>query len=291
MCGIFAYFGSKLKEEELKEHIDKIGYRGPDNSTNLQVTNKVLFGFHRLAINGLDPKGNQPIVKGHLTLICNGEIYNYKELAKKYNFNLTTGSDCEIILHMFDKFGITEMDKFSLGMLNELDGVFMFVIYDSITDTAYAARDAFGVRPGFICIRENGNVGIASEAKVLTDLCDDLKQFPPGTWWSTNNKFSYNEWYNRKYKKAIITDEKEVCQQIKENLTNAVKKRMMSDREVGCLLSGGLDSSLISALVAKESKHKLKTFSIGMPGSVDLKYAKIVADHIKSDHHTIEVSE
>ena len=126
MCGIFAYKGKLSNEEDLKSHIEKISYRGPDNSKIIKFDNTLLFGFHRLAIVGTNKFGDQPLFHPKdqsFALICNGEIYNYKLLAKKHGFNLKTGSDCEIILHMYKKFGIQQTIK-------SLDGVFMFLLYD-----------------------------------------------------------------------------------------------------------------------------------------------------------------
>ena len=187
MCGIYFYSGN-AGEKELRSQAQKIKYRGPDNTSEL-IENNSFFSFHRLAINGLRESGNQPFFKGNLTLICNGEIYNHKELEKKYGILNKTGSDCEIILELFDLVGIEKTVK-------ELDGVFMFVIHDSADNRTFAARDAFGVRPGFLgtgfC-----EFGISSEAKSLTSLFPgNVKPFPPGTWWDSHNITSFIKWYN-----------------------------------------------------------------------------------------------
>ena len=143
MCGIFACKGNLTNWKDLKPHIAKISYRGPDNSKTNIIDNNLLFGFHRLAIVGTNESGDQPLFHpsdDSLALICNGEIYNYKHLEKKYDFDLKTGSDCEIILHMYKKFGIIKTIK-------SLDGVFMFLLYDKKQKKLFAGRDPFGVRP------------------------------------------------------------------------------------------------------------------------------------------------
>jgi len=285
MCGIYLYNGNKYSKDELKKTIDKIQYRGPDNSKYYNLNKNILFAFHRLSIVGLSEAGNQPLKHPEdesLVLICNGEIYNYKELAEKNSFNLKTGSDCEIILHMFKKYGIEKT-------VSVLDGVFMFVLYDLSSKIIYAARDPFGVRPGFIGF-DNEELFISSESKPLVDYCKKIKPFEPGTWWSSNNKNIFNEFFN--IESTNESDIDSVLSNVNDLLTDSVKKRLMAERKIGCLLSGGLDSSFIAALVSKYYEtDKLNTFSIGMPGSIDLYYAKQVADFIKSHHHHVEISE
>ena len=287
MCGIFAYKGDKYNWGKLKESVDLISYRGPDNSRYDNISNDVLFAFHRLAIMGVTISGDQPMKHPNdesLTLICNGEIYNYKDLAERYGFNLTTGSDCEIILYLYQKFGIERTIK-------DLDGVFMFVLHDASSDQLFASRDPIGVRPGFIGVKED-ELFIASEAKPLVQLCETVLPFPPGTWWCSDTPKTFKSYFT--YNDSMIRekDEDAICKQIRTLLTNAVKKRLMAEREIGCLLSGGLDSSLITSLVSRYNNgQKLNTFSIGMPGSVDLDYAQIVADFLGTKHHQIEISE
>ena len=284
MCGIFSYKGKNESLESLKDSIDLIKYRGPDNSKYKIFEDNVLFGFHRLSIVGISESGNQPLFHpedNNLSLICNGEIYNFKKLANKYNFNLQSGSDCEIILHLYKKLGIEKTVK-------ELDGVFMFVLYDETKNVLFSARDPFGVRPGFIGYKNN-DIYIASEVKPIAKYCDKILPFKPGTWFSSDNINQFNSFYKLSFEN--ILNENEIFENIKKILTESVKKRLMSERKIGCLLSGGLDSSLIAALVAKYGDNSnLDTFSIGMPGSVDLYYADIVAKHIGSNHHHVEIS-
>jgi len=287
MCGIFLYKGQKLNWESLEGDINLIRYRGPDNTHHEMIGNDVLFSFHRLAIMGTTERGDQPMKHPNddsLTLICNGEIYNYKDLAKKYNFNLVTGSDCEIILLLFKKFGIEKT-------VQELDGVFMFVILDEGTGQLFAGRDPMGVRPGFMG-RDGEEIMIASEAKPLIKYCKEISPFPPGTWWHSEKPNHFNSFFLYNGIQIQEKTEEDICVKIRSLLIESVKKRLMAEREIGCLLSGGLDSSLISALVNKYYEGpKLNTFTIGLPGSTDLEYAQTVADHLETNHHQIEVSE
>jgi len=282
MCGIFSYKGTKFSKDDLLDSIELIRYRGPDNSKYQSIDEDVFFAFHRLSIVGITELGNQPLKlkdDSSLTLICNGEIYNFKNLAKKYGFKLTTGSDCEIILHMFKKFGI---DKTVI----ELDGVFMFVLYDDTSRILYSARDPYGVRPGFVGYNNN-EIFISSEAKTLVNHCSKIIPFKPGCWWT-----SKNDKFIKYHKLNLITLKKNsIYNDINNILRKSVKKRLMSDRKIGCLLSGGLDSSLIAGIVANYVGDNLDTFSIGMPGSVDLHYADKVAQFISSNHHHVEISE
>ena len=286
MCGIFYYKGDLISEEELKKASKKISYRGPDNSKSSQIDSRNFFDFHRLSIIGNQESGNQPMtIKDypHLTIVCNGEIYNYKKLAREHNVNLSSGSDTEIILHLFEKFGIEKTVKC-------LDGVFMFVLYDKKKGITFSARDPFGVRPGFFGTTRTKNVAIASEAKALIDFCDDIIPFPPGSIWSSSTN-DFVTYYTHAIDQLKKTDEVNVLAQIKNLLFSSVEKRMMSEREIGALVSGGLDSSLIAAIANSFSDKKLKTFSIGMKGSIDLEYAKTVADFIQTDHAQIEIKE
>lgn len=287
MCGIFTAYGANYHWISLEDSFNKIAYRGPDSSSFVNVNKKLIMAFHRLAIMGLSNSGNQPMKHPNdesLTLMCNGEIYNYKKLAHKYNFKLSTGSDCEIILHLFKEFGIRKT-------IDQLDGVFMFTIYDEIDDILYAGRDPMGVRPGFIASAEKETF-ISSEAKSLIKFSKNIVPFPPGSWWSSENPSTFIRYFYYDSNKPSSDNENEILENVKTFLTKAVVKRLMSEREIGCLLSGGLDSSLIASIVSKNHiGGKLNTFSIGIEGSVDLQYAQVVAKFIQSNHHSIQISE
>ena len=287
MCGIFTAYGASFHLNTLEDSFNKISYRGPDSSSIINVNKKLIMAFHRLAIMGLSKSGNQPMKHPDddtLTLMCNGEIYNYKDLAYKYNFKLSTGSDCEIILHLFKELGLRKT-------IDQLDGVFMFTIYDETDDILYAGRDPMGVRPGFIANAEDGTI-ISSEAKSLIKFSKNIIPFPPGAWWSSNNPSKFERYFCYDSNRPSSDNLNSILDNIKSLLSEAVVKRLMSEREIGCLLSGGLDSSLIASIVSKNDiGGKLNTFSIGIEGSVDLEYAQIVANFIQSNHHSIKISE
>ena len=167
----------------------------------------------------------------------------------------------------------------------------MFVIHDSKTGKLFAGRDPMGVRPGFIG-RDGNEIMIASEAKPLVKHCSEILPFKPGTWWCSASPDAFNSYFQYNGVSIREKTEEDICNKIQILLKEAVKKRLMAEREIGCLLSGGLDSSLICALVNKYYEGlKLNTFSIGLPGSIDLEYAQTVADYLGTAHHQVEVTE
>lgn len=278
MCGIFAYLGTDIDLKTLLEFFIKIYHRGPDNSNFLSIRNDLYFGFHRLRINGLDLKSNQPFHLKGCYLICNGEIYNFEKLRESYP-EYYSSSDCEIIIHLYRRHGIERT-------LQMLDGVFAFILFDEVKNVVYAARDPIGIRPLFLGNTDNG-IAFASEAKAIT-FCNDYKQFTPGSWWCSSKPNEINSYYSFDYKVLPVLGEEDVLKNIRNLFTQAVKKRLMSEREVGCLLSGGLDSTLVTALVANNyEKGKLRTYSIGMEGSVDLYWARRAAEYLETEHHEV----
>jgi asparagine synthase (glutamine-hydrolysing) len=304
MCGIFSIINNTItKEDVFKNAFNNGKNRGPEFSViNYgDINNKTVFGFHRLAINGFnDELSDQPFYLKNCSLICNGEIYNYKELYKKCEFENISRSDCEIIIHLYKKYGIEHT-------LQLIDGVFAFVLFDYEKNEIFFARDTYGVRPMFYYYDDDHQYIFASEMKQIISLIKPnttIQQFNPGTY--TKFIFGDDDFYkpeivnkyfsttNVFYNKNII-NETMALKSIRTSLENAVEKRVKNtDRDIACLLSGGLDSSLIASLVKKYHKKyypmkKLHTWSIGIKGSEDLKYAKIVAKHINSQHHSIEV--
>tara|TARA_B110000208_G_scaffold184909_2_gene239342 strand:+ start:3413 stop:4999 length:1587 start_codon:yes stop_codon:yes gene_type:complete len=285
MCGIFAYLGEKQPLNKLLLYFIKTSHRGPDNSKFVTIKKDLFFGFHRLRINGLDTKSDQPFHLRKCHLICNGEIYNFKELIEKYKLedDYYSNSDCEIIIHLYKKLGIHKT-------LEELDGVFSFMLYDEESNEIIAARDPLGIRPLFMG-KVEGELAFSSEAKSIS-FCDSYKQFPPGKYWTSSVPDEFVTYYDYNYPEVPVEDEEEVCRNIREKLTTAVKKRLMGERDVGCLLSGGLDSTLVTALVCKHyGKDKVKTYSIGLQGSVDLYWAKKASEYLGTDHHEICLTE
>jgi asparagine synthase (glutamine-hydrolysing) len=285
MCGIFSYFGTNYSDAELINFANKIKHRGPDSTTSKRINEKLFFTFHRLAINGLNPESDQPLVKDGVYLICNGEIFNFKNLIEKYNFEniYKTESDCEIILHLYIKFGIEETCKL-------LDGEFAFLLYDSNKDILFSARDQIGVRSLYWSKNiNNDEICFCSELKGMP-LLNNIQQFPPSSYWqSDNNKITK---YDNFTSDNFTTDcEEKIIENIRILFTKAVKKRLMSERKLACLLSGGLDSTTVTAIVALNSKpYSLNTYSIGLKGSVDLHYAQIAATYFKTNHTNIELT-
>lgn len=317
MCGIWALFGI---ETNVAVHgncvFTKIAHRGPDAwrlEADCRLAHSCL-GFHRLKVVD-SVYGMQPM-KLHclpdLTLMCNGEIYNCHEIEKEFGFKMETKCDVEPILHLFGKGGI-EMAT------THLDAEYAFCLIDAKNQRVYLARDPFGVRPLFRLYSETGILGVCSEAKGLIGLTKELngskfklEQFPPGVFEEyaidkdgkakllRQERFHEIGRPERPKFKPFVPYEKlkknDVPANIRTLLMSAVRKRLMSDRRVGCLLSGGLDSSLVAALLVKAAKemnlpYPIQTFSIGMGDSPDIVAARLVAKHIGSEHHEITFTE
>ena len=310
MCGIFSILNAdkSVSKDTLDESFFMSKSRGPEFSI-LEEYNDIdtMFGFHRLAINGLNKQSNQPIKTKECILICNGEIYNYTNLYENFNkSDKVTSSDCEIIIHMYRKYGIEYT-------LENLDGVFSFVLIDLQTNTCFVARDPYGVRPLFEFSSTNKKnnktiFGFSSELKQLSNIYNqfltdseykntNIKQFNPGHFYKLqydNITKSFTDVYKQKYfSYSVITlDNIDYLEYIRNFFINAVKKRVIgtTERPIACLLSGGLDSSLVTSLVSKFVDN-LETYSIGLNGSVDLKYAKKVAEYLNTKHKSIVLSE
>ena len=312
MCGIFAllnHSNSQLELSKIEESFMKGKNRGPDHSVIKNVSINITFGFHRLAINGLNSRSNQPIYLDNLCLICNGEIYNYKEIYKILNIEPNTDSDCEVILHCYKRFGI----QYTLELL---DGVFAFILLDNNPSFTklLVARDPYGVRPLYIMKpNETTNViGFSSEMKSIIDLCvkdQEIYHFSPGSYsiYNLPNKINpewsididqckyFNKAFTSLYKMVEIESPaymEDIFANIKYYLKNAVYKRCVtSDRPIACLLSGGLDSSLITALVCSYFPNKkIETYCIGFENSVDLLCAQQAADYLHTNHTNIIIT-
>lgn len=279
MCSIMGYLGN-VSKEKFKEGFDKTISRGPDMSKIIKVDNGYL-GFHRLAIMELTEIGMQPFELNGDYLVCNGEIYGFRPIKEKLikkGYKFISNSDCEILLPLFNEYGVE--------MFKMLDAEFALIIYDSEMKSLIAARDPLGIRPLYYGYDKDKNIIFASEPKNLVGLTDKILPFPPGYYYANGEFICYNDVTNVD---SVIDDNLEnVCKNIHDKLVTSVEKRLDADAKIGFLLSGGLDSSLVCAISAKLLNKKIETFAIGMnTDAIDLKYAKQVADFIGSNHHEI----
>jgi asparagine synthase (glutamine-hydrolysing) len=309
MCGISGGVGpSAPKQGLLEAQLKSIEHRGPDDK-GTYFGDGIGLGMCRLAIIEI-AAGKQPASDSteKIHIVWNGEIYNYKKLYNQMDSSPITDSDCEVIIHLYIKYGIEQT-------LIMLDGVYSFVMYDIVQNKFFVARDPLGVRPLYKLYNKHNNLyGFASELKCLEffyNLNNNdyfIEQFEPGTYSAFQNNinkweqiisnkiyfiptFSYTmyAYKSNEIKKMLLSN-------ISNYLNGAIIKRCnTTERPIACLLSGGLDSSLIAALVSNyfkgSSSRQIETYSIGLKGSEDIKYAKIVADYIGSKHTEIIVTE
>ena len=299
MCGIVCAFDLKQKSEILRPQVlemsKKIRHRGPDWS-GIYSDEKTVMAHERLAI--VDPaSGKQPLFSEDqkLILAANGEIYNHQDIRANYEgkYAFQTQSDCEVILALYKDKGVDFVD--------DLNGIFGFAIYDVENDAYFIARDHMGIIPLYMGWDQNGTFYVASELKALEGVCTKIELFPPGHYMSsTDGKLV--QWYKRSWDEYAAVKENETqISEIKTALEEAVHRQMMSDVPYGVLLSGGLDSSVISAVAKKYSSRRvesndetdawwpqLHSFSVGLDGSPDLAAAQVVADHIGTVHHEIK---
>jgi asparagine synthase (glutamine-hydrolysing) len=320
MCGIWFYLGlnNHYTEKEIKESANKLTPRGPDNNTFYEIkfnNFSMYLSFYRLAIMDLSDRGNQPFTiksdNRQIYLMCNGEIYNHKVLLDKYNLyeNLKSDSDCEMLIHLYEKIGIKNLYEELLG--DEVSGEFAMVIIDIHDDKIqiHSSRDMGGVRPLYECKYYNNDkvVGLCYSSQLCgipyiknnTNYFDrkECNQFKPYSYntyilniKSFNESFEFTNnrhEYNIRDIPITIYDEQEALDKIRTTFTRCVEDRMIADREIMFMCSGGLDSSLcagIGARYAKKNGMKINTMCIGLEGGTDEKYANLVAKHINSKH-------
>lgn len=297
MCGIVCAFNIKGDNELIRSKVlqmaQKVRHRGPDWS-GVFSSEKAILAHERLAI--VDPtSGKQPIIStdGQKIVAVNGEIYNHQGLRSQLkDYKFKTNSDCEVIIPLYEKKGV--------NFLNDLNGIFAFSLYDTKKDKFLIARDHIGIIPLYVGWDQDETFYVASELKSLEGVCNKIELFPPGHFLESDN-MEFKKWYNPNWKSFNNVKNKETSiKAIHDSLSSAVKRQLMSDVPYGVLLSGGLDSSITSALAKKfaskriESGDKqdawwpqLHSFSVGLKGAPDLKAAKIVADHIGTIHHEI----
>lgn len=298
MCGIIGLFALTSNTKELRPKVlemsKKIRHRGPDWS-GMYSDEKVIFAHERLAI--VDPQsGGQPLYSKdkNLVLAVNGEIYNHQELKKDYpDYEFLTHSDCEVILALYQAKGI--------HFIEELNGIFAFALYDKVNDCYLIARDHIGIIPLYMGWDKEGNFYVASELKALEGVCNKIQEFLPGHYLYSKEGQELKPWYKREWTdyenvKENISD----LAELRKGLEDAVHRQLMSDVPYGVLLSGGLDSSIISAVTKKFAANRIESgdtqqawypqlhsFAVGLKGSPDLIAARKAADHIGSIHHEV----
>lgn len=299
MCGIVCAFDVKESTDTLRPQLlemsRKVRHRGPDWS-GIYADDRAILAHERLAI--VDPaSGKQPLLSedGKLVLAANGEIYNHRALRKQFEgrYNFRTASDCEVILALY-------RDK-GPEFLDEMNGIFGFAIYDTEKDEYFIARDHMGIIPLYIGWDKNGTFYVASELKALEGICTKIQLFPPGHYLHSRDG-EFKRWYTRDWMEYDAVKENSTSiEAIHDALDAAVHRQLMSDVPYGVLLSGGLDSSITSAIAKKYSQKRvesddikdawwpqLHSFSVGLEGSPDLAAARKVADHIGTVHHEIK---
>ena len=327
MCGIVGIFGIQAQTPELRKKAlrmsQKIRHRGPDWS-GIYCGKTATLAHERLSI--VDPEsGQQPLYSpdGKLALAVNGEIYNHRDIRQQFagRYAFQTGSDCEVILALYQQWRAQAADD-PTPLFEQLSGIFAFALYDEEHDEYLIGRDPIGVIPLYIGKDAEGKVYVASELKALEGQCDSYEPFLPGHYyWSREQKL--HKWYHRDWEdyaavsaNAPIYDPaptqtqegqpadaevyRESVKQLHDALEDSVRRQLMSDVPYGVLLSGGLDSSVISAIAAKYASHRIEaggseaawwprlhSFAVGLKGAPDLAKARIVAEHIGTVHHEI----
>ena len=284
MCSIFGVEGKTVPEKKLRACFDRTISRGPDMSRFIEIPRGYL-GFHRLAIMGLTAEGLQPFEMDGSYVVCNGELYGFRPLRQRLideGFPIRSASDCEILLPLYKEYGVE--------MFKTLDAEFALILYDAEQDKLIAARDPIGIRPLYYGYTGEGGIAFASEPKNLMGLCAAIMPFPPGHYWVDGEFVRYAD--PSHVDQFTMKDEDHVCQKLRRLLIDGVQKRLDADAPVGFLLSGGLDSSLVCAIARKLLDKPIRTFAIGMDvDAIDLKYARMVADYIGSDHTEVIITE
>ena len=307
MCGIVGIFNLRQQTPEWRQKAlrmsQKVRHRGPDWS-GIYAGGSAILAHERLSI--VDPEsGRQPLFSPDRkqVLAVNGEIYNHQNIRKEFagHYPYQTGSDCEVILSLYRQWRDDGADASRLPQLIErLSGIFAFALYDADLDAFLIARDPIGVIPLYIGYDKEGHVFVASELKALEGQCDGYEVFLPGHYyWS--RKPGMTRYYHRRWESYdYVKDRPALVSDVREGLRDAVRRQLMSDVPYGVLLSGGLDSSVISAIAQSYSAHRIEdggatqaywprlhSFAVGLKGSPDLAKARLVADYIGTVHHEI----
>ena len=298
MCGIVAIYNNQLKfDKDIRSKSllmsKKVRHRGPDWS-GIYTSDHAILAHERLSI--VDVKsGKQPLISdnNNIILTVNGEIYNHLDFRNDntLNYNYKTNSDCEVIIPLYNKYGDSLLDK--------LNGIFAFFLYNKENKSFFVARDPIGVIPLYMGYDDHGNLYFSSEMKCLVGNCNQIKEFPPGHYMTEKNDIPI-KYYKRNWMDYNSINNNTSKQELRESLENSVKRQLMSDVPFGVLLSGGLDSSIISSIVKKYSKKRIESnekkdawwprihsFAVGLKDSPDLLASKKVADYLETVHHEI----
>jgi asparagine synthase (glutamine-hydrolysing) len=317
MCGLAGMYSPKgVKRDSLKKMTDVISHRGPD-AEGFFIDGSFGLAHRRLSIIDLSSTANQPMQSScrRYQMVFNGEVYNYQEIAKELDVNLKTTGDSEVVLEAFAKWGPQ--------MINRLNGMFTIAIFDISEKKLYLFRDRMGIKPLFL-YRQNGVVAFASELKAIVALKSELpltinrsaipyflhlgyipqplsiynevEKFPSGSWAIIgDNRFKIERYWNpnKKISSKVISDEVEAKAQLTDLLKESVKRRLVSDVPFGTFLSGGIDSSLVTALAQNSTSEKLKTFSIGFDDAKhdESGFARKVSEHLDTEHYEYRITE
>lgn len=307
MCSILGVYSSKLGLDKVCELNDNMKHRGPDNSTvkKFVLKNKALYlGHNRLSIQDLCLSANQPMENAYFSIVFNGEVYNHKEIRENLKYNsFKTNSDTETILWAFTEYGINAVKEFI--------GMFSIALYDKLNEKLYLIRDRVGIKPLYYSFK-NDEFLFSSELKgfpsyLKSEINDksliqfmslgyipnrssyykEINKLPAGHYLEFDGKQIFIQKYWELPKETLDVSFEEACFNVNELLQSSIKYRLLSDLEVGCFLSGGIDSSLVSAILQKESTSKVKTFSIGFESKEydESLYAKDIASYLKTQHY------
>ena len=335
MCGIFLYCGQPREIAALQAAFAATKHRGPDDTQLLVYyryedlgcpttpTTMVAIGFHRLAINGLDPRGNQPFVADDAVMVCNGEVWNHTALEAACHARSWSGSDCECLPAYYRHCCQRVCDQAAPqphphpfeALCKDVDGVFGLVLYDRLSQQVLVGRDRLGIRSLYHAVTSAGDLVVASELKSVAPLVEEgvaVKPFGPGHWAAFDARtrvlvHTSSYWTPHgvveaaRAAAAAACDDARAhaafCARLHDTLVAAVRKRFMSDRPIGCVLSGGLDSTVVAAIACKLAREAdpdappLRTYTVGMAGATDLAWARKAARHLGTEHHEFVLSE
>jgi asparagine synthase (glutamine-hydrolysing) len=293
MCGILAVISNRTISDidKIKQCGEYLQRRGTD-SRNCIINEKGIFIFYRLAVNDLSVEGDQPFVNGNVLMMCNGDIYNNRQLEEEYELKCRSSNDCEVIIKLYKKLGFVETVK-------KLYGVYSILLVDG--DNIYLARDKLGIRPLYFGVTHDKCLAVSSVPNTLIDICEQIFHFPPGVVAVHNISSLQNSTTNVKILEYLYQDKISIPETrlnqitcnfiLKESLINSIKYRLNSDRPIGVLLSGGINSSVITSILCRFLGSKnVRTYSIGFKDSTDLLYSKKVSEFLGTTHTEVIIT-